>query len=118
MLVPEGDPPRHLMITDLEIGTGGEIMAGHRVKLHYVGVNWTTKLQFDSTWDRYEPYSFTIGTGWVMEGWERGLQGMREGGRRKLVIPPALGYHDDRAVRMGLGPSDTMVYVIDLISVG
>lgn len=118
VLIPEGDPPRHLMITDLERGSGGEALVGQRLRVHYVGVNWTTRLQFDSSWDRYEPYAFTLGAGWAMEGWEKGILGMREGGRRKLVIPPQMGYHDDRAIRLGLGSTDYMVYVIDLISAG
>lgn len=114
VLIPEGDPPRFLQITDLKVGSGAEAMEGFRVRIHYVGVSWLTGRQFDASWDRFEPHNFHIGSHWEIEGLEKGVQGMRVGGRRKIVVPPNMGY---REPRYGLTPGETLVFVVDLLDV-
>lgn len=80
-----------LQYQDLTVGSGEEAVSGNRVAVHYTG--WLTDgTQFDSSYDRGEPFSFTIGGGRVIRGWEEGVAGMHVGGKRKLIIPPDLGY--------------------------
>src|SRR6266851_1673911 len=89
---PAGEPPTDLVIDDLEAGTGDEAQAGAQVDVHYVGVAWSTGDQFDASWDRGQTFSFRLGGGQVIGGWDQRVQGMRVGGRRQLTIPPHLGY--------------------------
>jgi peptidylprolyl isomerase len=82
----------------------------------YVGVNYKNGKEFDSSWSRYEPYSFQLGAGMVIPGWDQGVQGMKVGGRRELIIPPELAYGPEGSPP-AIGPNETLVFVIDLLAV-
>lgn len=110
----EGPAPDALVITDLVVGEGDEARAGDRVEVHYVGVDYETGEQFDASWDRGEPIAF--GLKGLIAGWQEGIPGMRVGGRRQLVIPPALAYGEAGAGHRLSGR--TLVFVIDLLGVG
>jgi len=115
--LPEGDPSgKALAQTDLIVGDGDEAVAGKNVEMHYVGVSWNTGQQFDASWDRNDTFGFRLGSGQVIPGWEQGVPGMKVGGRRQLVIPPALAYGSAGAGGV-IGPNEHLVFVIDLISV-
>ena len=115
--VPPGPPPAELVVEDIVLGEGDEARSGQQVSVHYVGVAWSTGSQFDSSWDRDEPFEFGLGAGEVIQGWDRGVAGMRAGGRRRLTIPPHLGYGSRGAGRAIKG-GETLVFVVDLISAG
>ena len=110
--IPGGDPPSELVIEDLEVGEGDEAKAGNDVLVHYVGVAWSDGKQFDSSWDRGDDFAFTLGRGQVIAGWDQGVAGMREGGRRMLVIPPDLAYGETG--QGPIAPNETLIFVIDL----
>ena len=114
--VPEGAPPLSLDVTDVTVGEGREATRGSTVEVHYVGVAWSTRAQFDASWDRGRPFSFRLGAGEVIRGWDDGVAGMRVGGRRRLVIPPHLGY-GDRGAGGVIAPGETLVFVVDLLAV-
>jgi peptidylprolyl isomerase len=113
--IPETPPPTELQTTDLVEGEGAEATSGSAVEVHYVGRAFSTGEEFDSSYDR-EALTFTIGDPNILEGWHQGIAGMREGGRRQLVIPPALGYGEEGRPPE-IGPNDTLVFVIDLLKV-
>jgi len=115
--VPSGEPPAELMIEDLAVGDGTEAMPGTQVEVHYVGVSWSSGKQFDASWDRKSTFSFGLGGGQVIAGWDRGVAGMKVGGRRRLTIPPDLGY-GNRGAGRAIGPNETLVFVVDLVGVG
>jgi len=110
-------PPTELVMEDLVEGTGPEATTGQDVEVHYVGVSWSTNTQFDSSWDRGKPFRFSLGEGRVIAGWDQGVAGMKVGGRRKLTIPPALGYGDAGAGRGLIKGGETLVFVVDLLGV-
>ncbi len=114
--VPGGEPPAELTIEDLAVGDGTEATAGTQVEVHYVGVSWSSGKQFDASWDRKSTFSFGLGGGQVIAGWDRGVAGMKVGGRRRLTIPPDLGY-GSRGAGRAIGPNETLVFVVDLIGV-
>lgn len=114
--IPDGAPPTALAKEDLVVGTGAEATAGRTVEVHYVGVSWSTKKQFDASWDRGRPFDFPLGAGRVIRGWDDGVAGMRVGGRRRLTIPPDLGY-GARGAGGAIGPNETLVFVVDLLAV-
>lgn len=114
--VPDGPPPSALGSRDLVVGTGAEAVAGKKVTVQYVGVAYSTKAQFDASWDRGQPFSFDLGAGRVIDGWDQGVVGMKVGGRRELVIPPQLGY-GDRGAGGAIKPGETLVFVVDLLGV-
>lgn len=114
--VPAGDPPADLQIEDLEEGTGPEATRGQQVEVHYVGVAWSTGKEFDSSWNRRETFRFPLGAGHVISGWDQGVQGMKVGGRRKLTIPPHLGYGPRGAGGVIKG-NETLIFVVDLLGV-
>ena len=115
--VPPGEaPPAELEIEDLEVGSGAEAAPGQDVEVHYVGVAWSTRGQFDASWDRGETFSFGLGQGQVIKGWDQGVAGMKVGGRRKITIPPNLGYGKAGAGGVIKG-GETLVFVVDLIGV-
>jgi peptidylprolyl isomerase len=114
--IPEGAPPSELVIEDLHEGTGGEAVKGTTVSVHYVGVAWSTGKQFDASWDRREHFSFALGARQVIAGWDEGVAGMRVGGRRRLTIPPHLGYGARGAGGVIKG-NETLVFVVDLVGV-
>jgi peptidylprolyl isomerase len=115
--VPAGEaPPAELVIEDIEEGTGEEAKAGHTVEVHYAGNAWSTRQQFDASWDRGDTFSFRLGAGQVIGGWDQGVVGMKVGGRRRLVIPPQLGY-GSRGAGGVIKPNETLVFVVDLLGV-
>jgi peptidylprolyl isomerase len=113
---PDYDPPTDLLVTDLSTGEGVEAIAGSTVLVHYVGVAHSTGEQFDASYDRGEPLRFRLGIGQVISGWDKGVEGMKVGGRRQLVIPPHLGY-GDRGAGGVIKPGETLIFVVDLMGV-
>ena len=113
---PGGEPPADLQITDITLGDGAEAKAGDHVQVHYVGVAYSTGEEFDSSYDRGDPLGFQLGAGRVIAGWDQGVQGMRVGGRRQLVIPPHLAY-GDRGAGNAIAPGETLIFVCDLVGV-
>jgi peptidylprolyl isomerase len=117
VFVPPGEtPPAELEIEDLEVGEGEQALPGMEVEVHYVGVSWKTRKQFDASWDRGDTFQFTLGGGQVIKGWDEGVAGMKVGGRRRITIPPRLAYGRQGAGGV-IGPDETLVFVVDLISV-
>jgi peptidylprolyl isomerase len=112
----QGDPPADLVIEDITVGDGPEASAGQTVEVHYVGVSHSTGAQFDASWDRGDTFDFPLGAGHVIGGWDQGVQGMKVGGRRKLTIPPHLGY-GSRGAGGVIKPNETLVFIVDLIGV-
>jgi peptidylprolyl isomerase len=113
---PGGEPPAELTITDEIEGDGPAAEAGQTVVTHYVGVAYSTGEEFDASWNRGSPLSFRLGVGQVISGWDQGIQGMKVGGRRRLVIPPHLGYGDSGA-GSAIAPGETLIFVVDLVDV-
>jgi len=110
------EPPTDLVVTDLTVGDGDEAVAGTTVRVHYVGVAHSTGEEFDASYNRGEPLEFPLGRGYVIAGWDQGVQGMKVGGRRQLVIPPHLGY-GDRGAGGAIKPGETLIFVVDLLAV-
>jgi len=116
VLVPDGEPSYQLELEDLVAGDGDKAVAGGIVEVHYVGVSWKTREQFDASWDRGDTFKFRLGKGEVIAGWDQGVAGMKVGGRRRITIPPMLGYGKRGAGRV-IGPDETLVFVVDLIGI-
>jgi peptidylprolyl isomerase len=115
--IPAGeDPSYQLERDDLLVGDGAEAVSGSIVEVHYVGVSWSTGQQFDASWDRGETFKFGLGKGQVIAGWDQGVAGMKVGGRRRITIPPMLGY-GKRGAGGVIGPDETLVFVVDLLGV-
>jgi peptidylprolyl isomerase len=113
---PEGAPPADLVVEDITVGDGPEAVPGVNVVVHYVGVAHSTGEEFDASWNRRAPFSFRLGGGQVIGGWDQGVAGMKVGGRRKLTIPPHLGY-GDRGAGGAIAPGETLIFVVDLVDV-
>ena len=113
---PDFEPPTDLVVTDLVVGEGPEATAGATVSVHYVGVAHSTGEEFDASYNRGAPLQFRLGIGQVIKGWDDGVQGMRVGGRRQLVIPPHLAY-GDRGAGAVIKPGETLIFVCDLMGV-
>ncbi len=114
--VPKGAPPKQLESKELVPGDGAEAKSGDEVSVQYVGVNYKNGEEFDSSWSRNEPFPFTLGAGEVIPGWDQGVEGMKVGGRRELIIPPELAYGEAGAPP-AIAPNETLVFVIDLLAV-
>lgn len=115
--VPVGqEPPADLVIEDLIVGDGAEATPGSAVDVHYVGVSFKNGQQFDASWDRGSTFTFPLGAGRVIAGWDQGVAGMKIGGRRKLTIPPHLAYGAHGAGGV-IGPNETLIFVVDLIGI-
>jgi len=110
------EPPADLVVTDVSVGDGAEATAGSTVSVHYVGVAHSSGEEFDASYNRGAPLQFRLGVGQVIEGWDTGVQGMKVGGRRQLVIPPHLGY-GDRGAGGVIKPGETLIFVVDLLGV-
>ena len=109
---PVGEPPTKLYVRDIVKGTGKKAKTGDSVSVQYVGTSYSTGEQFDASWDRGDPFQFQLGAQMVIAGWDNGVVGMREGGRRMLVIPPDLGYGETG--QGSIAPNETLIFVIDL----
>ena len=104
-----------LQIEDLVVGTGEEAKAGQKVTVHYRGT-LTDGRQFDASYDRGQPFTFDLGGGQVIKGWDQGVAGMKIGGKRKLTIPPDLGY-GARGAGGVIPPNATLVFEVELLKV-
>jgi len=110
-----GQSPTMLQATDLQVGTGAEAKAGDTVTVNYIGT-LADGTKFDSSYDRNQPFTFTLGAGDVIKGWDLGVVGMKVGGKRKLVIPPELGYGDQGAGSL-IPPGATLVFEVELLEI-
>lgn len=108
----EGPAPTELVITDVVVGDGAGATPGANVEVHYVGVDFETGEEFDSSWNRGESIEFPLAG--LIAGWQEGIPGMKVGGRRQLVIPPALAYGESGGHRLA---GRTLVFIIDLLDV-
>jgi len=113
---PEGQPPADLEIKDIWQGEGAEAKPGQNVSVHYVGVAFSTGEEFDASWNRGQAFSFPLGGGRVIAGWDRGVVGMKVGGRRQLTIPAHLAY-GDQSPTPAIKPGETLIFVVDLLAV-
>jgi peptidylprolyl isomerase len=113
---PGGEPPKDLEIKDLWEGDGEVAKAGQFVQVHYVGVAFSTGEEFDASWNRGNALEFKLGVGQVIAGWDQGVQGMKVGGRRQLIIPAHLAY-GDRGAGSAIAPGETLIFVCDLVAV-
>ncbi|HYO31888.1 MAG TPA: FKBP-type peptidyl-prolyl cis-trans isomerase [Nocardioidaceae bacterium] len=113
---PASPAPTDLEITDVTVGDGALATKGSTVVAHYVGVAHSSGEEFDASYNRGEPLSFKLGVGQVIAGWDQGIQGMRVGGRRQLIIPPDLAY-GDRGAGSAIGPGETLIFVVDLVDI-
>jgi peptidylprolyl isomerase len=109
-----GPVPDDLLVEEIIVGAGEEAQVGQTAVVHYVGVGVTSGEEFDSSWNRGEPFTFPLGAGYVIKGWEQGVVGMKVGGRRRLVIPAHLGYGDQGAGGV-IAPGETLIFVVDLV---
>jgi peptidylprolyl isomerase len=115
--VPDGEPPTELHTDDIVEGDGQTAASGMLATVDYVGVSWSTGAEFDASWNRNDTFSFTLGAGEVIAGWDLGVQGMKVGGRRRLTIPPDQGYGQFGAGGV-IGPNETLIFVVDLRRLG
>ena len=115
--IPDASPSYQLELDDIVVGEGEVAVSGRVVEVHYVGVSWKSKQQFDASWDRGDTFKFGLGKGQVIAGWDQGVAGMKVGGRRKITIPPHLGYGDAGA-RGAIKGGETLIFVVDLLGVG
>ncbi len=111
-----GPAPDDLLIEDLVVGTGAVARPGTTVSVHYVGVGVTSGEEFDASWNRGDEFVFPLGAGRVIKGWDQGVDGMKVGGRRRLVIPAHLGYGQQGAGGV-IAPGETLIFVVDLLDV-
>lgn len=114
--VPKGPPPKQLVIKEIEEGSGAAAEPGDEVTVQYVGAGYRSKEEFDSSWSRNEPFTFSLGSGLVILGWDEGVKGMKVGGRRELLIPSQLGYGHVGSLP-AIGHDEALVFVIDLLAV-
>ena len=110
---PEGEPPTELVKRDIVKGDGKTARSGDNVTVQYVGVNHSNGAEFDASWNAGQPFTFTLGSGQVIPGWDEGVAGMKVGGRRQLTIPPDQAY-GEMGSPPAIGPNETLVFVIDL----
>ena len=113
---PGGEPPTELEVHDEIEGEGAEAVKGSTVSAHYLGVAFSTGEEFDASWNRGAPLDFRLGVGQVIAGWDQGIEGMKVGGRRRLVIPAHLAY-GDRGAGPAIAPGETLIFVVDLVAV-
>ena len=114
--VPEGDAPDKLVTEDIVKGKGKAAKKGDDVEMQYVGVLYDGGTEFDASWNTGQPFPFKLGNGDVIKGWDQGIVGMNEGGRRKLIIPPDLAY-GPQGQPPTIPPDATLVFVVDLLRI-
>ena len=115
--LPTGPAPTHMVVKDLKTGTGAAAKSGDQVSVQYIGVLYDNGSKFDSSYDHGQPFSFKLGGGQVIPGWDQGVAGMKVGGRRELIIPPSLAY-GAQGQPPTIPPNATLVFVIDLVKIG
>jgi len=113
---PTGTPPSKLVVQDVVKGSGPSAKSGDPVQVQYVLASFATGQELEASWDGGQPFSFPLGGGQVIPGWDQGVVGMKKGGRRTLIIPPDLAYGPTG--QGSIGPNETLVFVIDLLKVG
>jgi peptidylprolyl isomerase len=113
---PTGSPPRKLVTQDIVKGKGPGAKSGDTVTVKYVGVNFSNGQEFDASWDSGATFPVQLGAGMVIEGWDKGLVGIRKGGRRMLTIPPEMGYGAE-GYPPDIPPNETLVFVVDAVSI-
>jgi peptidylprolyl isomerase len=113
---PTGIPPRKLVKQDIVRGKGPGAKPGDTVTVNYVGMNFSNGVEFDSSWDSGQAFPVQLGAGMVIEGWDKGLVGIRQGGRRMLTIPPEMGYGAE-GYPPDIPPNETLVFVVDAVSI-
>ncbi|MFJ9330264.1 FKBP-type peptidyl-prolyl cis-trans isomerase [Streptomyces sp. NPDC101230] len=113
---PEGDAPTELTIRDLVVGDGAEARPGRVVQVHYAGVTFASGREFDSSWESGRPFKFAVGGGRVIKGLDRGVRGMKAGGRREIIVPPRLGY-GKQSPSASIPAHSTLIFVVDLLTV-
>jgi peptidylprolyl isomerase len=113
---PSGSPPRRLEKEDIVRGKGPAAKPGDTVLVHYAGVTFSTGEEFDASWNSGQPIRFPLGGGKVIEGWDKGIVGMKVGGRRMLTIPPELAY-GAQGFPPAIGPNETLVFVVDMLEI-
>jgi peptidylprolyl isomerase len=113
---PTGIPPRKLVKQDIVKGKGPGAKPGDTVTVNYVGMNFSNGVEFDSSWDSGQAFPVQLGAGMVIEGWDRGLVGIKKGGRRMLTIPPEMGYGAE-GYPPDIPPNETLVFVVDAVSI-
>jgi peptidylprolyl isomerase len=117
VVIPEGPPPKQLVINDLRVGDGATAKVGDQLTAEYIGFNYGDGYQFDlhaHRWGKGEPAEFELGAEEVIPGWDQGIEGMRVGGRRELIIPPDLAY-GNVSPPPEVGPNETVVFVVELL---
>jgi len=114
--VPTGAPPAQLESADLIVGTGPAAAAGDAITVEYVLATYSARKVIQSSWTS-QSFQFTLGEGQVIPGWDKGVVGMKVGGRRELIIPPSLGY-GSQSPGAGIAANDTLVFVVDLLKIG
>ncbi|MDX6724858.1 MAG: hypothetical protein QOD73_3262 [Solirubrobacteraceae bacterium] len=114
--VPDELPPDKLQSVDIVKGKGPPAKKGDKVTVQYVGLTWSTSVEFDSSWDRGQPFTFTLGKGGVIPGWDQGVPGMRKGGRRQLTIPADLAYGAQGSPPK-IGPNECLRFIIDMVKI-
>jgi peptidylprolyl isomerase len=118
IVTPEGAPPADMVVKDIVKGKAAKAKAGEHLTMQYVGYSWSTGEKFDASWDRgREPFPFQLGAGMVIGGWDQGMVGMLEGGRRLLIIPSDLGYGEAGAGGT-IGPNERLIFAVDLEKIG
>jgi peptidylprolyl isomerase len=115
--VPDELPPDKLQIEDIVKGKGPAAKKGDKVTVQYVGLTWSTSVEFDSSWSRGKPYPLTLGKGDVIAGWDQGIPGMRKGGRRQITIPADLAY-GAQGSPPDIGPNECLRFIIDMVKIG
>ena len=113
---PAGPPPADLVVEDITVGAGPEAHPGQVATVHYVGVSHDSGREFDASWNRGGTFDFGLGQGQVIAGWDQGVAGMKVGGRRKLVIPPHLGY-GERGAGGVIPPGATLIFEVELLGI-
>jgi peptidylprolyl isomerase len=113
--VPKGPPPKKLVIVEIEKGTGATVKTGDEVTVQWVAVQYRSHKEIGSSWSAHKPFTFKTDAGRVIPGWDRGVIGMKVGGRRELIVPPSLAYGHTGST--SVPPNEGLVFVIDLLAV-
>jgi peptidylprolyl isomerase len=113
--VPKGPPPKRLVVKDIKEGTGATVKPGDEVTVEWIGIQYKSGKRVGSSWSEHHLLTFLTDAGRVIPGWDRGMIGMKVGGRRKLIIPPGLAYGATGTT--SISPNETLIYVVDLLAV-